>query len=101
MGLSEMKKYQVTIKFRMSDDFMQLIPDHREYINSLIEDNVIDQYAVTMESQTIWITFSAKNKREIRKYLTGSPLFKYWKFQVNELVVVDGQLHRLPAVQLN
>ena len=66
-----MKKYQATIKFRMSDDFMQLIPDHREYINSLIEDNIIDQYAVTMESQTIWITFSAKNKRDVKKIPFG------------------------------
>lgn len=85
----------------MDDDFMSLIPKHREYINTLIESNVIDQYVVTMESQKIWITFSAKNKREVKKHLTGSPLFKYWTFEIEELVVVDGQLHRLPAVQLN
>lgn len=85
----------------MDDEFMSLIPKHREYINTLIESNVIDQYVVTMESQKIWITFSSKNKREVKKYLTGSPLFKYWKFEIEELVVVDGQLHRLPAVQLN
>jgi len=54
-----------------------------------------------MESQKIWITFSAKNKREVKKYLAGSPLYKYWTFEIEELVVVDGQLHRLPAVQLN
>lgn len=96
-----MKKFQVTINFRMDDEFMQMIPSHREYINSLIDKTVIDQYAVTMESQTIWITFSAKNKREVKKYLAGSPLFKYWEFQVEELIVVDGQLHRLPALQLN
>lgn len=85
----------------MDDNFMSLIPKHREYINTLIESNVIDQYVVTMESQKIWITFSAKNKREVKKHLTGSPLFKYWTFEIEELVVVDGQLHRLPAVQLN
>ncbi|MGN6437332.1 MAG: hypothetical protein ACTHMM_12395 [Agriterribacter sp.] len=96
-----MKKYQVTIKFSMDDEFMTLIPKHREYINSLIEDNVIDQYVVTMESQKIWITVSAENKRKVKKYLSGSPIYKYWKFEIEELVVVDGQLHRLPAVQLN
>jgi hypothetical protein len=96
-----MKKFQATIKFTMDDEFMSLIPKHREYINTLIESNVSDQYVVTMESQKIWITFSAKNKREVKKHLNGSPLFKYWKFEIEELVVVDGQLHRLPAVQLN
>lgn len=96
-----MKKFQVTIKFNMDDEFMSLIPKHREYINSLIETNVIDQYVVTMESQKIWITVSAQNKREVKKYLSKSPIYKYWKFEIEELVVVDGQLHRLPAVQLN
>lgn len=96
-----MKKYQVTIKFSMDDEFMSLIPSHREYINSLIENNAIDQYVVTMESQKIWITVSAQNKKQVKKYLSGSPIYKYWKFEIEELVVVDGQLHRLPAVQLN
>ncbi len=97
----EMKKFQVSIQFAMSDEFMALIPDHRKYVNTLIEDGVIDQYVVTMESQRIWITVSAKNKREVKKQLQGSPLFKYWKFEIEELMVVDGQLHRLPAVQWN
>ena len=96
-----MKKYQVTIKFNMDDEFMSLVPRHREYINSLIESNAIDQYVVTMESQKIWITISAENKKQVKKYLTGSPIFKYWKFEIEDLIVVDGQLHRLPAVQLN
>lgn len=100
-GSLEMKKFQVTIQFTMDDDFMSLIPKHREYINTLIESGIIDHYVVTMESQHVWITMSAKNKREVKKHLGGSPIHKYWTFVIEELVVVDGQLYRLPAVQLN
>lgn len=96
-----MKKFQVTIQFTMDDDFMLLIPKHREYINTLIESGVIDHYVVSMESQRVWITMSAKNKREVKKHLNSSPIHKYWTFVIEELVVVDGQLYRLPAVQLN
>ena len=32
-----MKKFQVSIKFHMNDEFMALIPDHRKYVNALIE----------------------------------------------------------------
>lgn len=96
-----MKKFQVTIQFTMDEDFMSIVPEHRKYIDSLIEKNIIDQYAVTMESRMIWITISADNKKEIRQYLTGSPLYKYWTFEIDELVVLDGLLHRLPAVRLN
>ena len=54
-----MKKYQAIIKFTMDDNFMTLIPPHRTYINYLINNNVIDIYAVSMESQTVWITIYA------------------------------------------
>lgn len=85
----------------MDDNFMPLIPKHREYVNTLIESGIIDHYVVTMESQHVWITISAKNKREVKKILNGSPIHNYWTVTIEELVVVDGQLYRLPAVQLN
>jgi len=96
-----MSKYQVTIRFEMTDEFMQLVPEHRSVINDLIEKGVIDHYVVTMESQRVWITINAKGKREVKKILSKSPLFKYWKMEIEELFVIDGQHYRLPAVQLN
>jgi hypothetical protein len=96
-----MKKFQVTIQFEMSEEFMELIPAHRTYINYLINKNVIDQYAVSMESQRVWITLNAENKEEVEKLLKKSPLFKFWTFETHELFVLDGQLYRLPAVQPN
>ena len=96
-----MKKYLVTARFQWSEDMMQHIPAHREIINSLIDDQVIDHYVVSMEIQTAWITMNAKNKREIKTFLSPSPLYKYWKLEVHELMVWDGQNYRLPAVQLN
>jgi len=96
-----MSKYQVTIRFEMTDEFMQLVPEHRSFINDLIEKGVIDHYVVTMESQRVWITINAKGKGEVKKILSKSPLFKYWKMEIEELFVIDGQHYRLPAVQLN
>ena len=96
-----MSKYQVTIRFEMTDEFMQLVPEHRSFINDLIEKGVIDHYVVTMESQRVWITINATGKREVKKILSKSPLFKYWKMEIVELFVIDGQHYRLPAVQLN
>ena len=96
-----MQKYQVTIKFEMSDEFMDLVPAHRTYINYLINNNTIDQYAVSMESQRVWITINAETKKDIEKILKKSPLYKFWDFEIDELFVLDGQLYRLPAVQPN
>ena len=96
-----MKKYLAIAKFVWSDEMMELISEHREHINTLIEDQVIDHYAVSMELQTVWITMNAKNKMEIKRLLSPSPLVKHWKIKVGELMVWDGQNYRLPAVQLN
>ena len=96
-----MKKYQVTIVFVMSDEFMQLVPPHRTYINYLINKDVIEQYAVSMETQRVWITLKAENKDEVEKLLEKSPLYKFWSYEIDELFVLDGQHFRLPAVQPN
>lgn len=96
-----MKKFQVTIQFEMDDEFMSLVPPHRTYINYLINKEVIDQYAVSMETQRVWITVNAANKEEIEKLLEKSPLYKFWTIEIDELFVLDGQHYRLPAVTPN
>ena len=96
-----MKKYQATIKFEMDDEFMALIPLHREYVNSLIEKGIIDQYVVSMETQRVWITFTANNRKEVKGYLEKAPIHKYWTYEIDELFVFDGKNYRLPALQLN
>jgi hypothetical protein len=96
-----MNKYIVTIQFQWNEETMTIIPEHREYINTLIDDQVIEHYVVSMEKQTTWITINAENKTEVKKILSKSPFFKYWTIEINELIVWDGQSYRLPAVQLN
>lgn len=96
-----MKKFQATIHFDMDDEFMSHIPEHREYVSELIRKGVIDQYLVSMESQRVWITFTAEKKAEVEAYLRQSPIYKYWTYEIDELFLIDGQHYRLPALQMN
>jgi hypothetical protein len=96
-----MKKYLATITFEWNEAAMQLIPDHRAYINDLIDEGQIEHYAVSMEVQTIWVTLNAENKIAARRMLNKSPFHKFWKVQLHELMIWDGQNYRLPVVQLN
>lgn len=96
-----MKKFQAIIKFKMDDNFMTLVPSHRTYINYLINKGIIDSYAVSMESQTCWITLNTETKAQADSYIAKSPLYKYWAYRIEELFVYDSQHYRLPAVQLN
>ena len=54
-----------------------------------------------MESQKSWMVMNASSKIQVEEYLSKSPLYKYWTFEIDELFVYDGQSYRLPAVQLN
>lgn len=85
----------------MPDDFMDLIPLHRTYINFLINKGIIEHYAVSMESQHAWITLNAKNKKEVIKIIEKSPLAHSWTFDIHELFVLDGLHYRLPEVNPN
>jgi hypothetical protein len=96
-----MKKYQAIISFDMDEEFMSLVPPHRTYINYLLNKGVIDSYAVSMETQSSWITINANSKKEVKDILEKSPLAKFWTFEVVELFLYDSQSTRLPAVQLN
>jgi hypothetical protein len=96
-----MKKFQVTIKFQVDDEFMTHLPAHRLVINDLIEKGVIDHYVVSMQSLSAWITFTADSRENIKGFLARSPLSRYWTYEIDELFVIDGYQYRLPAVQLN
>ena len=96
-----MKKFQAIIHFEMDEHFMGLVPPHRTYINYLINKNIIDSYAVSMESQTVWITMNAESKPEADQIVAKSPLYKYWTYQIEELFVYDGQIFRMPTLQFN
>ena len=98
---SNISKFQVTISFAMDDHFMTLVPAHRTYINYLINKGIIDSYTVSIESSKSWIVMNANSKKEVEDYLRRSPLIDYWKFEISELYVFDGQSYRLPALQMN
>ncbi len=96
-----MKKYQAIVQFEVEEDFNELIAPHRVYINYLINKEIVDQYVVSLELQTVWITLNAESTKNAEKVLKQAPLAKFWTWQLTELGVWDGQLYRFPAVQPN
>jgi len=95
------KAFLVTIKFVFSDDFMSHVPGHRTYINMLINTNVIESYAVSMETYRSWIIINAQTKDEVEQILIKSTLYKFWTYEIDELFVYDSQNFRFPKLELN
>ncbi len=97
-----MKKYIAIIVFsNVGEELNSLLPSHRTYINYLINKNVIDHYAVSVESMTVWVTINAKNRYEVQEVLQKSPIFQLSDITIDELFFFDGQQYRLPALMMN
>lgn len=96
-----MKTFQANIKFDFPEDFMNYVPEHRTYINMLINTNVIESYAVSMETHRSWIIINAESKEEVEQILSKSSLYKFWTYEIDELFVYDSQNFRLPKLELN
>ena len=96
-----MKTFLVNIKFNFSDDFMKYVPEHRTYINMLINIHVIESYAVSMETHRSWIIINADTKNEVEKILEKSTLYQFWTYEIDELFVYDSQNFRLPKLEYN
>jgi hypothetical protein len=96
------RKFQVTITFTMDDDFGALVPEHRELINDLLEQHIIENYVVSLNSMTSWITINAYTAKEVRTMLNKSPLHKYWdSMSVDEIFVYDSLIYRWPELSYN
>jgi hypothetical protein len=96
-----MKTFSVNINFILTDEFMQSVPEHRTYINMLMNTHVIESYAVSMKSQRAWIIINAASKKEVKQILSKSPLHKFWTYDIDELFLYDSQSFRLPRMELN
>jgi hypothetical protein len=96
-----MKTFLANIKFDFREDFMKYVPEHRTYINMLINTNVIESYAVSMETHRSWIIINAEKKEDVEQILAKSALYKFWTYDIDELFVYDSQNFRLPKLELN
>lgn len=96
-----MKVFLANIRFSYPEDFMKYVPEHRTYINMLINKSVVESYAVSLESSRSWIVVNAQSKEEVMEILSRSPLYKFWTLRIDELFIYDGQNFRLPKLQFN
>ncbi|RYU81295.1 hypothetical protein [Hymenobacter persicinus] len=99
-----MARFVVTVRFPASftEDFIALIPQHRALINRLIEENVVEAYAISASRTRGWITMNGLNADVIRAVVEQFPLFRFFEqVEVDELFVFDSTASRFPRISLN
>lgn len=99
-----MPKFVVTIHLPavLTAEFMALIPRHRTFINQLLEEHVVETYAISADRTRGWVTMNGQDAAEIRATVEKFPLFRFFEdVEVDELFLFDSAAARFPPISLN
>lgn len=99
-----MAKFVVTLELPsfFDEDFVALIPRHWAFITQLIDQNVIETYAISADRTRGWVTMNGDDADEIRKVVGRFPLFRFFTgVEVSELFIYDSRAFRFPKLSPN
>ena len=99
-----MPTFVVTLRLPDSfdEDFIALIPSHREFINRLLAEHVIEAYAISADRSRGWVTMNGENEAAVRALVKQFPLYRYLQhIEVDELFIFDSAAARFPHISLN
>ena len=99
-----MAKFVVTIRLPVvfTEHFVALIPRHRAFINRLIEENVVETYAISADRTQGWVTMNGEDAETIRLVVQKFPLYAFFtNVEINELFIFDSNHSRFPRISLN
>lgn len=84
------------------EEFLQLIPRHREFINQLLGEHVIETYAISADRSRGWVTMNGEDKKSVREVVEQFPLYDFFKsVEIDELFIFDSVASRFPHISLN
>lgn len=85
----------------LSQAFIELIPQQREYINELFEKGMITGYSLSADRHKLWVTFAAGSKSEVESLVRNFPIYQYVQYEITELLFHDSAMVLIPSISLN
>jgi hypothetical protein len=99
-----MPTFVVTLRLPESFDesFIALIPKHRDFINRLLAEHIIEAYAISADRSRGWVTINGDDAATVRAVVEQFPLYHYLgQIEVDELFIFDSAAARFPRISLN
>ncbi|HQE12401.1 MAG TPA: hypothetical protein PLQ78_06615 [Flavipsychrobacter sp.] len=62
-----------------NEGIIELLPAHREYINTLFSEGKLLSYSVSHNKEQIWCVINAEDEPEAMHLVSGFPLQRYFK----------------------
>ena len=99
-----MAKFVVTLRLPafFNEEFIALIPRHRAFIDRLIEENIIEAYAISADRSRGWVTMNGQTATTVQAIVEQFPLYRFLQgIEIDELFVFDSKASRFPPISLN
>jgi hypothetical protein len=89
-----MKKFLCTfyLPIQLDQDFWELIPRHRNYINNLMREEVIITYSVNNTRTKGWVVVNAESETGAAEIIERFPIRSYIRFEMDELFIFDSMI---------
>ncbi len=99
----EMKNYMVDIELPeiVGEEFFQLIPDQRAYINRMMREGVISNYSLSTDRNKLWVVINVISLAEVRHIVARFPIFYYIRYTIHDLLIHDSSDATMPQLWLN
>ena len=84
------------------EEFVALIPSHRAFINHLLNEKVVETYAISSDRSRGWVTITADDAAAVQSVVEQFPLYRYLHgVEIDELFIFDSVATRFPHISLN
>jgi hypothetical protein len=84
------------------EEFIALIPSHRDFINQLLNEKVVEVYAISSDRSRGWVTMNGDDAAAVQAVVEQFPLYHYLRgVEIDELFIFDSAASRFPHISLN
>lgn len=91
----------ITLPDVFSKKLYETIPKQREYINKLLEQQLILSYSLDMERKNLWMFVHMETEKEVLDLLSNFPIINYVTVSIHELAFHDASHKALPDLIMN
>lgn len=98
-----MNQYMVDIELPSppTDEFIQLIPNQRAHVNTLMGEGKIASYSLSMDRSRLWVIVNAETSEAARGIIASFPVIAFIKFRMHELAFHNSVRILRPQFSLN
>lgn len=84
----------------LTDEIMSVIPRHREHVDRLLGEGIIQHYSLAIDRSKLWVVIVANSEEEVGEIIADFPLIDYMTPKIHTLMFSNSHSD-IPMINLN